>query len=83
MKNKTLSIKLTEYELQLIKERAKSKGVNVSTFVRETALSDKGLTLTTKQSIYRELQIIRDSVTNKKSSQTILKGCDHIWQLLR
>ncbi len=83
MKSKILSIRLTEHELQFIKERAQNSGINVSTYVKEAALSDKGLTLSTKQSIYRELQIIRDSVTNKISSQTILKGCDQIWQLLK
>lgn len=85
MKNKTkiLSLRLTDIELKTIKERAENSGVNVSTFLKESALSDNGITLKTKQEVYQQLQIIKDAVTNRINSKTIVEGCDTIWQFLK
>ena len=85
MKNKTkiLSLRLTDIELKTIIERAENSGVNVSTFLKESALSDNGITLKTKQEVYQQLQIIKDAVTNRINSKTIVEGCDTIWQFLK
>lgn len=82
-KTKIISLRLTQTEYNQIKQLANEKEVSVSKFLKDRALSTDGLTLSAKQSIYQHLLIIKDAAANKINAQTIMKGCDQIWQLLR
>jgi len=48
-----------------------------------SSLADEGVTLKTKQEIYRELLIIKDCATNKICSSRIIEGCGNIWNFLK
>lgn len=82
-RTKIISLRLTQVEYNQIKQSAKEKEVSVSAFLKDKALSADGLTATTKQSIYQHLLIIKDSATNRISSDKIIKECDTIWRFLK
>ena len=82
-RTKIISLRLTQAEYNQIKQLANEKEVAVSVFLKDKALSNDGLTLSAKQSIYQHLLIIKDAATNRISSETIIKECDTIWQSLK
>lgn len=82
-RTKIISLRLTQAEYNQIKQLASENEVTVSTFIKDRALSADGLTLSAKQSVYQHLLIIKDSATNRISSNKIIKECDIIWQSLK
>ena len=82
-RTKIISLRLTQAEYNQIKQLANEKEVTVSVFLKDKALSNDGLTLSAKQSIYQHLLIIKDAATNRISSETIIMECDTIWQSLK
>lgn len=83
MKSKIITLRVSEKEYQLINQRASESNLSVSKYLLISALVDEGVTLKTKQDIYRELLVIKDSATNKICSSRILEGCDSIWNFLK
>ena len=82
-RTKIISLRLTQAEYNQIKQLANEKEVTVSVFLKDKALSNDGLTLSAKQSIYQHLLIIKDAATKRISSETIIKECDTIGQSLK
>lgn len=82
-RTKIISLRLTQAEYNQIKQLANEKEVTISTFLKDRALSTDGLTLSAKQTIYQQLQIVKDAATNKIDAVKIIKGCDTIWQSLK
>lgn len=83
LRTQMLSLRLSETEYKEIKSRAIDAGVSIGRYMVNSSLSDEGVTIKTKQEIYRELLIIKDSATNKISSNRIIEGCENIWNFLK
>ncbi len=82
-KTKVISVRVSEIEYKKIKNRAIDAGVSMGRYMVNSSLADEGVTLKTKQEIYRELLIIKDCATNKICSSRIIEGCGNIWNFLK
>ena len=82
----TITARVTDEEIEVIKKRAKEKNISVSRYVVESAIAPHNLTVSTKREIYRELEIIKDVARYQENqnirTEIIERGCKAIWQCL-
>lgn len=82
----TITARVTDEEIEVIKKRAKEKNISVSRYMVEAAVAPHNLTISTKREIYRELEIIKDVARYQENqnirTEIIERGCKAIWQCL-
>ena len=85
-KKHTITARVTDEEIEVIKKRAKEKNISVSRYVVESAIAPHNLTVSAKREIYRELEIIKDATRYQENqnirTEIIERGCNAIWQCL-
>lgn len=83
----TITARVTDEEIEVIKKRAKEKNISVSRYLVEAAIKVEGMTLSMRRSIYRELEIIKDAVRHEKNHsvcvEIVERECDYLWRSLK
>ena len=88
-KNKTVSMRLTEKENELIKQRASAEGISLSRYMVYCATAEHGLTAHDKQHLYQHKAIIQDCAKHlfdnygDPSAQKLYEEVDALWQQLK
>ena len=86
IKKHTITARVTDEELEVIKERAKEKNISISRYMVEAALSPHNLTISAKREIYREIEIIKDAARYQENqnirTEIIERGCNAVWLCL-
>lgn len=86
LKQHTITARVTDEELDVIKKRATEQNLSMSRYLVEAAVRSDGLLMSRKRSVYRSLEIIKDSARYQKDHNTrievIERECDFIWQSL-
>ncbi len=83
MKNKIITLRVSEHEYLIIKSNAEKENVTVSRYITGKALSNNNITVHKRQKVYTSLAIIKDCVRENEAAKTIITGeCDKIWQVL-
>lgn len=88
-KDRTVSMRLTENESEVIKKRAEEAGLSLSRYMVQAAVADEGLTAKKKQQIYLHKVKIQDHakqiliLEDNEHAGQIYKEMDAIWQLLK
>lgn len=87
-KSKIITLRVSDSELSILKQKADSQGITMSDLLKHSALASGGLSTLDKQRIYAHLNIIKDSARQivrdyeDEHSSTIIKEADDLWQLL-
>lgn len=88
-KIKTISMRVTEDENNIIKTKADNAGMSQSRFIVNAAIADDGLTVADKQRIYRRKAIIQDlakqiaGAYDDLAAKQIYKEVEELWQWLK
>ena len=88
-KTKTISMRLTEDENDIIKTKADKVGMSMSRFIVSSAISNNGLTAADKQQIYRQKAVIQDlakqiaGAHDDSAAKQIYSEAGKLWQLLK
>ncbi len=86
--SKIITLRVTDDELSLLKQKAQNKGVTMSSFLKSSALSDREFTIIDKQEIYIHLNIVMDHARqlirdyDDKRAEAIIKEAGKLWQSL-
>ena len=84
MKNRIITLRVSEHEYSIIKSNAEKENVTVSRYIAGKALSNDNITVHNRQKVYASLAIIKDCVRENEIAKTIITGeCDKIWQILK
>ena len=87
-KSKIITLRVSDSELSILKQKADSQGITMSDLLKHSALANDGLSTLDKQRIYTHLNIIKDSARQivrdyeDIHSSKIIKEADDLWQLL-
>lgn len=87
-KSKIITLRVSDSELSILKQKADSQGITMSDLLKHSALANDGLSTLDKQRIYAHLNIIKDSARQIVRdyediySSKIIKEADDLWQLL-
>lgn len=88
-KTKTISMRLTEDENNIIKANADKAGMSMSRFIVSSAISNDGLTTADKQRIYQMKAVIQDlakqivGAHDDPMAKQIYTEVGKLWQLLK
>lgn len=86
IKKHTITARVTDEELEVIKERAKEKNISISRYMVEAATAPHNLTISAKREIYREIEIIKDAARYQENqnirTEIIERGCNAVWLCL-
>ncbi len=88
-KTKTISMRLTEDENNIIKTKADKAGMSMSRFIVSSAISDNGLTAADKQRVYQLKVVIQDlakqivGAHDDPMAKQIYSEVGKLWQLLK
>lgn len=86
--SKIITLRVTDDELSLLKQKAQNKGVTMSSLLKSSALSDREFTRIDKQEIYIHLNIVMDYARqlirdyDDERAEAIIKEADKLWQSL-
>lgn len=84
MKNKVISLRVSQAEYAAIKEKADKDNVSISRYLVDRAFAEDNLSTHTKQKIYYSLYRIKEyAKENNTLNQMLTKECDTIWLLLK
>ena len=87
-KSKIITLRVSDSELSILKQKADSQGITMSDLLKHSALANDGLSTLDKQRFYAHLNIIKDSARQivrdyeDNYSSRIIKEADDLWQLL-
>ncbi len=88
-KTKTISMRLTEDENNIIKTKADKVGMSMSRFIVSSAISNDGLTVADKQWVYQLKAVIQDlakqiaGAHDDSAARQIYSEVGKLWQLLK
>lgn len=84
MKDKIITLRVTQDQYRQIKTNAEKHGLTVSSYISNRVLSDGEISAQHKQILYSSLCIIKNYARENNSvGQIILGECEKIWQLLK
>lgn len=83
-RDKTITVRVSSDELNIIKAKAAGRGVSISKFMSECALAEQGFTDSLKREFDRHLINIKDLTINSRADfetkNKIITECDALWQ---
>ncbi len=88
-KTKTISMRLTEDENNIINTKADKVGMSISRFIVSSAVSNEGLTVADKQRVYQLKAVIQDlakqiaGAHGDSAAKQIYTEVGKLWQLLK
>lgn len=86
--SRTITVRVTDYEFTLLKQKAQDMGVTISSLLRSLALADNSLSRIDKQGLYIYLNRIKDSARqlnndfDDERAESIIKEADKLWKSL-
>lgn len=86
--SRIITVRFTDDEVSLLKQKAKDRGVTISSLIRSLALADRGLSIIDKQGLYIYLNRIKDSARqlnndfDDERAESIIKEADELWKSL-
>lgn len=86
--SRIITVRFTDNELSLLRQKAQIEGVTISSLLRSSALADRGLSIIDKQGLYIYLNKIKDYARqlnndfDDKRAESIIKEVDELWKLL-
>lgn len=86
--SRIITVRFTDDEVSLLKQKAKDRGVTISSLIRSLALADRGLSIINKQDLYIYLNKIKDSARqlnndfDDERAESIIKEADKLWKSL-
>lgn len=86
--SRIITVRFTDDEASLLKQKAQDRGVTISSLLRSSALADRGLSIIDKQGLYIYLNKIKDYARqlnndfDDKRAESIIKEVDELWKLL-
>ena len=87
-KSKIITLRVSDSELSILKQKADSQGITMSDLLKHSALASEGLSTLDKQRIYTHLNIVKDCARQiirdyeDNYSSRIIKEADDLWQSL-
>ena len=86
--SKIITLRVTDDELSILKRKAQTKGVTMSSLLKSSALADGGYSIIDKQEIYIHLNIVTDYARQlirdygDERAEAIIKEADKLWRSL-